>query len=100
MKDLANLQVFLITTREDQNEIKSEYFEFDWKSFFISNAKLKPIQKNYYYKNQVLEKDAIEWNKKVIWYGRRSKKCKFDVEGLQEQKQERDMWRNDLLIRT
>jgi len=100
LKDLANFQVFLITTREDQNEIKSEYFEFDWKGFFISNAKLKPIQKNYYYKNQVLEKDAIEWNKKVIWYGRRGKKCKFDVERLQEQKPERDVWRNDLLIRT
>ena len=42
------------------------------------------MKKHYIYKNQIIEKDDFEWNKKAIWYGRRGKSCKFDSNSLSE----------------
>jgi len=84
INDLIKFQVFLLTTREDTNDIKTEKFEFDWKNFFVNNTALKPIQKNYYFKNSVIENDFKEWCKQVIWFGRRSNQFKCHPEQLQE----------------
>ena len=84
LKDLAKFQLFLISTKENQNVTKSETFEYDWKEFFASSSQLRKIEKNYNYKNQIVEKDDFEWNKKAIWYGRRGKTCKFDSNKLSE----------------
>jgi hypothetical protein len=50
----------------------------------MNSSELRKIKKNYSYKNLVIEKDSFEWNKKVMWYGRRSKTCKFDSNKLSE----------------
>ena len=84
LRDLAKFQLFLISTKENQNVTKSETFEYDWKEFFASSSELRKIGKNYNYKNQIVEKDDFEWNKKAIWYGRRGKTCKFDSNKLSE----------------
>lgn len=85
LNDLAKFQVFLITTMDNANNIKSELFEFDWKNFFINNSELLSVQKRYFYKNLVDEKDPIQWNYKAIWYGRGTKQFKFLPEHLQEE---------------
>ena len=84
LQDLVKFQLFLITTKEDQDIIKSENFDYDWKGFFDNSSELKQTKKSYNYKNQVIEKDDFEWNKRAIWYGRRGKICKFDSNNLSE----------------
>ncbi len=84
LQDLVKFQLFLITTKEDQDVIKSENFDYDWKGFFGNSSELKQTKKSYNYKNQVIEKDDFEWNKRAIWYGRRGKICKFDSNNLSE----------------
>jgi len=84
LQDLVKFQLFLISTKEDQDIIKSENFDYDWKEFFDNSSELKQTKKSYNYKNQVIEKDDFEWNKRAIWYGRRGKICKFDSNNLSE----------------
>lgn len=86
LNDLARFQVFLLTTRDDLNDLKSEQFEFNWKDFFINADKLKNTPKNYYYENPVTEKDLVKWAWNTIWFGRYKQKYKFPPERLQEGK--------------
>lgn len=85
LQDLAEFQIFLLTTKDSKEGIKIKQFECDWKSFFVNNTPLIQAQKTYYYKNMVTENDPILWNYKVIWYGRRSSHYKCHPENLQEQ---------------
>ncbi len=85
LRDLAEFQTFLLTTKDSKDEIKIKQFKYDWKSFFVNNTPLISAQKTYYYKNMIVEKDPILWNYKVIWYGRRSSHYKCHPENLQEQ---------------
>ena len=84
MNDLIEFQIFLLTTREDQQNDKTKDFEFNWKEFFVKNTKIDEIEKTYTYKNLVIEKNPIEWGFKTIFYGRSSKKYKFHPELLNE----------------
>ena len=84
LNDLIKFQLFLLTTQEDEKEIKTGNFEFDWKDYFVKKTKLKQIDKNYYYYNLVRENDQIQWAYKTIWYGRQSKNYKFHPEKLEE----------------
>ena len=82
--DLLNFQIFLLSTREDYNEIKSATFSYNWKNFFVNESELKNGKKSYFYHNMNLEKDPIEWAYKTIWFGRYSTKYKFHPEFLEE----------------
>ena len=84
VNDLIEFQIFLLTTREDQQNDKTKDFEFNWKEFFVNNIKINEIGKTYTYKNLVIEKNSIEWGFKTIFYGRSSKKYKFHPELLNE----------------
>ena len=94
LKDLVNFQLFLITTKENQDVTKTETFEYNWKEFFANTSELIQIKKSYSYKNQVIEEDDFEWNKKAIWYGRRGKICKFDSNYLSETPENFEIIRN------
>jgi hypothetical protein len=94
LKDLVNFQLFLITTKENQDVTKTETFEYNWKEFFANISELIQIKKSYSYKNQVIEVDDFEWNKKAIWYGRRGKICKFDSNYLSETPENFEIIRN------
>jgi len=85
LQDLIKFQLFLITLRDDTNEVKTEHFKFDWKNFFVNGSTLNQIQKNYNYKNRIIENDPIKWSYKVMWYGRRQENYKFHAENLQEE---------------
>lgn len=85
LQDLVEFQVFLLTTKDIKDDIKTKQFKCDWKNFFVNNAQLLETQKTYYYKNLVTEKDPILWNYKAIWHGRRPSHYKCYPENLQEQ---------------
>lgn len=84
LDDLIKFQIFVQNTREDQMEIKSEEFEYDWKKFFSEYESLVECKKCYFYKNPVIESDPIKWSYKVAWYGRRSEKYKCHSEHLKQ----------------
>ena len=86
LEDLAKFQVFLLTTRDELKDIKSEQFNFDWKNFFVKNKELKSQPTNYFYKNLITEKDPFSWATETIWFGRFTQKYKFSPEYLQEGK--------------
>ena len=84
INDLVKFQIFLLTTNEGQKQIKSEQFSFDWKEYFVNDSELIEIDKNYFYKNLIIEDDTILWGYRTIWYGRQSKNYKFHPEKLEE----------------
>lgn len=84
LKDLVKFQVFLLTTREDKRELKSEEFEFAWKGFFSLKTELKDVKSAYYYNNLVIETDYVKWGYEAIWWGRPALKYKFYPQFLKE----------------
>ena len=91
LKDLSKFQIFLLSTKDNIDKIKSEKFEFDWKGYFVEKKELAPFQKNYYHVNLVVEKDPIQWNYKTIWYGRNTKQYKIDPENLRENQSDKEL---------
>ena len=79
LNDLVKFQVFMLTTRDNKNKVKTENFEFDWKEFFMNNSKLSKKNMRYYYTNLVTEQDETKWSYKTIWYGRRSRDYKCQL---------------------
>ena len=85
LKDLSYFQVFILTTRDYKDEIKSSKFKFDWKDFFtIDNSALSKKKSAYSFRNPIDENDPIKWGYKTIWYGRRSRDYKCHPENLKE----------------
>ena len=83
LRDLAKFQVFILTTRDYKDEIKSSKFEYDWKEFFIeNNSILSEKECTYSYRNPINESDFVKWGYKTIWYGRRSRDHKCSPENL------------------
>ena len=79
------LEAFLLTTRDDNMEIKSEDFKFNWKEFFISASNvLKQSAKKYYYRNLVMESDPITWCYRTLFWGRKQSRYKCNLEKLKE----------------
>jgi len=85
LNDIIKFQNFLITNRSDVNDFKREFFEYDWKNYFLNKEPLKSYKKHYQYKNKVIEKDPVKWSYKVMWYGRRQEKYKCHIEILQDE---------------
>ena len=88
LKDLIRFQMFLLTMKEDSRDLKTEKFWFNWKDFFVNDKKLEKTETSYYYKNQIVEDDYIQWLIKTIWYGRIATKYKLRPERLVQQKSE------------
>ena len=70
----------------NENEIITESFDYDWKLYFTNNSSLLKNKKTFSYKNLVLEKDPIIWGFKTVWYGRQIKNYKTHPEELNEDK--------------
>ena len=45
---------------------KSENFKNNWKDYFVNEGKLENKETNYFYDNQIIEKDPILWGFKTI----------------------------------
>jgi radical SAM superfamily enzyme YgiQ (UPF0313 family) len=84
LDDLAKFQVFMLTTRDNKNKIKTQNFDFDWKNYFMNNCKLTEKNVVYSYDNLVIESNPAKWSYKTIWYGRRSKDYKCGMSILQD----------------
>ena len=84
LDDLAKFQVFMLTTRDNKNKIKTQNFDFDWKNYFMNNCKLTEKNVVYSYDNLVIESNPAKWSYKTIWYGRRSKDYKCGMSSLQD----------------
>ena len=84
LDDLAKFQVFMLTTRNNKNKIKTQNFDFDWKNYFMNNCKLTEKNVVYSYDNLVIESNPTKWSYKTIWYGRRSKDYKCGMSILQD----------------
>jgi radical SAM superfamily enzyme YgiQ (UPF0313 family) len=83
LRDLAKFQVFILTTRDYKDEIKSSNFECDWKEFFIeNNSVLSQKECTYSYRNPINESDFVKWGYKTIWYGRRPRDHKCSPQNL------------------
>ena len=82
LDDLSKFQVFLLSTKDIKYITKTQTFFFDWKNYFVNEKKLKQDKKVYTYSNMVVERNDFDWNKKAIWYGRRSQKFKFNPKNL------------------
>jgi hypothetical protein len=85
LDDLSKFQVFLLSTKDIKYITKTQTFFFDWKNYFVNEKKLKQDKKVYTYSNMVVERNDFDWNKKAIWYGRRSQKFKFNPKNLLEE---------------
>ncbi len=87
LKDLVKFQGFLLTSRSHLEEIKVEKFLVDWKDFFVHNKdKVEQIEKEYYFKNPVTEKDKILWGCQAVFWGRRARKYKVPSNKIYENK--------------
>ena len=83
--DLSNFQVFILTTRDYKDEIKSNKFKFAWKNFFTGkDSTLYEKDSTYCFRNPIDENDPIKWGYKTIWYGRRSRDYKCQPENLKD----------------
>jgi len=83
--DLVKLEAFLLTTKDDNMEIKIEEFKFDWKEFFVNTSnELKQSEKKYYYRNLVRETDPITWCYRTLFWGTKQRRYKFNPENLKE----------------
>ena len=86
LRDLIKFQIFLLTTRDNLEDLKSDKFDYNWKNFFVENIELQSRTSNYFYDNPITEKDPFSWATKTIWFGRFTEKFKTRPETLQESK--------------
>ena len=85
LHDLTKFQLFMLTTRNNKDKLKTESFKFDWKNYFMTNSKLTQKNITYTYDNLVTESDEMTWSYKTIWYGRRSRDYKCQYLNLREE---------------
>lgn len=83
--DLLNFQIFMLSTKVSSLVVEKTLFsKYDWKDFFLSN-KIVKNNVSYVLKNKIIyDGNSFEWNKNIIWYGRRSNKFKFNISELKD----------------
>ena len=82
LQDLIKFQLFLLTTKQFTNKIKSETFNYNWQEFFTNNKKLCKKNIQHSYENLVIQSDPIQWNFETIWFGRFKQKYKISPQKL------------------
>lgn len=87
-EDLVGFQVFLLSTMDRKEPIKSFTAKFPWKSFLISGEKdlsrLVETPREYSWENKVTLADKAEWCYRAIWVGRNQGNYKCHPEFLLE----------------
>ena len=83
--DLVKFQVFLLMTRDRNEEIKEDDFSYHWKEF-VSNDGSELIKGNnsYRYKNKIQEATLKMWCHQAVWIGRSQGKYKCHPEQLDQ----------------
>ena len=79
--------VYLFTTRDNDNSIKTESFEFAWQHYFSNDSQLQESDKIYSYENKIIATDGKTWSWETIFVGRWETKFKIYPLLLQEVEQ-------------
>jgi radical SAM superfamily enzyme YgiQ (UPF0313 family) len=89
LEDLVQFQVFILSTMDRKEPLKSQTFQYGWKDFFANKEgagiqKLEKGFKTYSWENKVNKEDRAEWCYKAIWVGRNQGNYKCHPEFLLE----------------
>ena len=88
LDDLIHFQVFILSTMDNKEILKTHIAKYNWKNFLLSDANsindliLEDIE--YSWKNKVTLTDKAEWCYKAIWVGRNQGNYKCHLEFLDE----------------
>ena len=87
LEDLIHFQVFILSTMDHKESVKTEAFRYDWKRFFLKKEQpeiMKPamVSKTYCWQNKVTLEDKVEWCCKTMWIGRKQGNYKCHLEFL------------------
>ena len=89
IEDLVQFQIFILSTMDRKEPVKSFSAKYAWKEFLVNNIssidKLTRITKEYSWKNKVTESGTAEWCYKAIWVGRNQCNYKCHPEMLHEE---------------
>jgi len=86
LDDLINFQTFILSTRDNLKDVKTEMFDYNWKDYFLNNNELSINQTIFSFQNLVKEKDPYQWCYSAIWFGRFKKRYMIYLENLIENK--------------
>jgi hypothetical protein len=86
MEDLVRFQVFLLSTMDRKEPIKTHTAQYAWKEFLVGGNKnleeLVNVPQEYSWANKVTLSDKVEWCYKAIWVGRNQGNYKCHPEFL------------------
>jgi len=95
IKDLAEFQVFVLSTMDQNDSEKKQVFEYNWKQFLVNNetslSQLTCNKIEYSWKNKINEEKKDEWCYKAVWVGRNQGNYKCHLEFLSEGSSERKL---------
>jgi radical SAM superfamily enzyme YgiQ (UPF0313 family) len=81
LDDLAAFQVFILSTMDNKEAVKTFSPHYAWREFFMTNAShiadLHPSSSEYSWANKVTDENLAEWCYKAIWVGRNQ--CNYKV---------------------
>jgi radical SAM superfamily enzyme YgiQ (UPF0313 family) len=90
IQDLVKFQIFILSTMDNKDSIKSHLFKYDWRDFLVNNRsninQLVHGPKKYSWKNKVTLEDKAEWCYRAVWVGRNQGNYKCHPEFLEDEK--------------
>ena len=88
IEDLVSFQVFLLSSMDHKEPLKTHESRFAWKEFLVDGktdiADLKRVTTEYAWENKVTLPEKAEWCYKAIWVGRNQGNYKCHPEFLLE----------------
>lgn len=89
LEDLVDFQVFLLSTMDRKEPVKTFTARFAWKEFLVGGerdlGRLARDRREYSWKNKVTLADKAEWCYRAIWVGRNQGNYKCHPEFLREE---------------
>lgn len=102
IEDIVKFQVFLLSTMDRKENIKSHDSEYPWKEFFINNylslSALVRKKTQYSWKNKVTLEDKADWCYRAIWVGRNQGNYKCHPEFLTTNNDNEDYLKNPKVL--
>lgn len=88
LDDLVRFQVFLLSTMDHKQPVKTYTAEYAWKDFLIDGCQsvddLHHVPTAYAWDNKVTDDDLMQWCCEAIWVGRKQGNYKVRPESLRE----------------
>lgn len=88
LEDLVRFQIFILSTMDRKEALKTHTAKYAWKEFLVNNGKtideLVHENREYSWQNKVTLADKAEWCYRAIWVGRNQGNYKCHPEFLHE----------------